>query len=32
MRSLIFFLIYLVMVATPAVVALRSGRESGTDE
>lgn len=32
MRDLLFAFIYLAMVATPAVVALRSGRETGTDE
>ena len=32
MRDLLFVLIYLAMVVTPAVVAVRSGRETGTDE
>jgi hypothetical protein len=32
MRDLVFVLIYLAMVLTPAVVAVRSGREPGTDE
>lgn len=32
MRDLLFVLVYLAMVLTPAVVALRSGRENGNDE
>jgi hypothetical protein len=28
MRDLLFFLIYVAMVATPAVAAVRSGRET----
>jgi len=32
MRDLLFVLIYLAMVVTPAAVAMRSGRETGTDE
>jgi len=32
MRDLLFVLIYLAMVVTPTVVAVRSGRETGADE
>ncbi len=32
MRDLLFVLIYLAMVVTPAVVAVRSGRETSTDD
>lgn len=32
MRDLLFVLIYLAMVAAPAVVAVRSGREAGPEE
>jgi hypothetical protein len=32
MRDLLFLLLYLAMVATPAVVAVRSGREAGPEE
>lgn len=32
MRDLLFVLVYLAMVVTPAVVAVRSGRATGTDD
>jgi hypothetical protein len=32
MRDLLFVLIYVAMVFTPAVVAMRSGREPGKDQ
>jgi hypothetical protein len=32
MRDILFVLIYLAMVLTPAVVALRSGRETSPEE